>query len=227
MRMESTVAEAQANAERVEVKAAEHLANYTTKVEAEWQTCGFLRERLLQLQSDVVDIETMYKRKVARLEEQLATLQADNASLRSTPRLPRPGLRSTPRLSRVSTPRASLPQVPLSGASESLTVERLRAHDEVCQESCRPSLRLLRKASGARLRARANSEPHLNPCGSNLALTRNGEHARPPWTARNSAATHNSELSRPPWNSETRVQARAGHGKTRTAERLKGTQLSR
>jgi len=80
--MEIIVAEAQAHAERVEAEAAEKLANYTNKVEAEWQSCGVLRQSLEHLQSHLADVEAMYQRKVARLEEQIATLQADNVSFR-------------------------------------------------------------------------------------------------------------------------------------------------
>jgi len=248
--MESQVAEAQAHAERVEAQAAENLANYTNKVEAEWQSCAVLRERLEQLQNDIAYVETIYKRKVTRLEEQLATLQAqaDNASFRWEPpssvaetsiaaaeaeaavlpmdsadRHPRPTPRARQRRpsSPLATPRMSLSRLPkVSGASAStrLSVERLRAHEEGLREWSPPSPVSPQREPCDQLRA--SSEPRQNYCETILAMTRNGEHTRPPWTARNSAATRNPELSRP-------FSSRHTLGKPRAVEKPKGTQLWR
>jgi len=253
--MESAIAEAQAHAERVETQAAEHLSNYTSKLDAEWLNCATLREKLEQLQSHLKDIEAMCDRKVARLEEQIAVLQADNQSLRegrlssvadsSCPRAPNdvesykaatdcadcypctaPAAQQE-RPSSPSTPRMSVSQLPFEpGVSAKLSVERLRAHERL-QEWSRPSPTSQRRKANCELRngeLRASTEPRSRPCETILAFTRNGEHARPPWTARNSSATRNSELSRP---FSPRSQAQAGPGRLRAVERPKGTQLRR
>lgn len=260
MLMESTVAEA-----------AENLANYTTKVEAEWQSCGVLRERLEQLQTHLADVEAMYERKVARLEEQITALQADNASTRE--RLSSAAGSSCPRtlttdaetsaaaaateaaaaaqlalqLARAkvvvasmdsgdghicpthaaqqirqppvppATPRMSasrLSRAEAVGASAKLSVERLRAHDEGLQELCRPSPMSPHRKSRGELRA--NTEPRRNHCETSRALTRSGEHVRPPWTARTSVAAAPSE---PVHN----LKAQAGHGRP---ERPKGRRVT-